>query len=346
MHIKIEGEAMKLSFEKIKEIATGAVRIEEENNSVRLYRFTKEQEELYRTTDEAFYNKTFSTAGIKLLFKTNSKKLFLKVETENFGTRKYFSVDVFADGKPVGYIDNYSDVELPHDYTTKELPVGDFCKDFLLNEGEKTICIYLPWSAKTMIKELSVDDNAYVAAVKPEKKLLAFGDSITHGYDALRPSNRYVSKLAEALGAEEFNKGIGGERFFPPLSELKEDFVPDYITVAYGTNDWNSVDAKTFQKNCREFYENLSKNYPESKIFAITPIWRKEMYEEREFGAFENVELFIKDAVSDLKNVKVIRGFDFVPKEEKYFADLILHPNDEGFVHYYKNLYSQIKSVI
>ena len=41
-----------------------------------------------------------------------------------------------------------------------------------------------------------------------------------------------------------------------------------------------------FEKKCKEFYVTLSKNYPDSKIFAITPIWRKDYLNEK--GAFEN----------------------------------------------------------
>lgn len=40
---------MQLGIEEIKKIAAGAVRVEEENGVVRLYRFTKEQEEVYKT---------------------------------------------------------------------------------------------------------------------------------------------------------------------------------------------------------------------------------------------------------------------------------------------------------
>ena len=34
------------------------------------------------------------------------------------------------------------------------------------------------------------------------------------------------------------------------------------------------------------------------------------------------------------------------PKDEKYFADLRLHPNDDGFEYYEKNLYDKIKKYI
>ena len=333
---------MKLSFNQIKELVTGAVRVEEENGSVRLYRFTKEQEELYKLTNQDFYNKTFSTAGIRLLFKTDSKNLFLKVITSRSTSRTYFSFDVFVDGKSVGCMDNFSDAQLPQDYTKADLPIGEASKSFWLGEGVKTVCVYLPWSVGVEVKEISVDDGAFVEALKPQKKLLAYGDSITHGYDALRPSERYIAKLADMLGAEEFNKAIGGEKFFAKLAKLKDLFVPDYITVAYGTNDWSKTDEASFMYNCREFYTNIRQNYPDAKIFAITPIWRKDFKEKTEFGAFEKVEENIRSIVKDIENIEVISGFDFVPKDEKYFADLRLHPNDEGFRHYFENLSEKV----
>lgn len=335
---------MELGFDKIKEIVTGGVRIEEENGSIKLYRFTKEQEELYRVTSQEFYGKSLSAAGIKLSFQTDSKSLSLKLTTAQGSSRKYFSVDVVVDGKPLGYLDNFSDVALPADYTKLEFPLGTFEKSFSLGEGIKTVCVHLPWSASASIDKITVDDGAFIEGVKPKKKLLAFGDSITQGYDALRPSNRYIAKLSDKLDAEEFNKAIGGERFFPELAKLKDSFVPDYITVAYGTNDWNYTDEETFKTNCKAFYSNLRENYPNSKIFAITPIWRKDMNEKRVFGDFKNVEVYIKDAVKDFENITVISGFDFVPKDETYFGDLRLHPNDKGFECYFENIYNKIAS--
>ena len=129
-------ENMKLSFDKIKDITTGAVSYKEENGMLVLKRFTDEQEELYRITNEDFYTKTFSTAGIKFHFKTDSKKLFLKFKTERSSSRKYFSTDVFVNGRFIGCVDNFSDMELPHNYTKLEFPMGEFSKEFDLGEGE------------------------------------------------------------------------------------------------------------------------------------------------------------------------------------------------------------------
>jgi len=76
-----------------------------------------------------------------------------------------------------------SNVEIPPMYATMDLPLGNFSKNIYLGDGEKTVCVYLPWSVKTLFDEISVDDNSFIEAIKPEKKLLVFGDSITQGYD-------------------------------------------------------------------------------------------------------------------------------------------------------------------
>ncbi|MBE6623869.1 MAG: SGNH/GDSL hydrolase family protein [Ruminococcaceae bacterium] len=337
---------MKLNLEQLKEITTGAINIKQENGRFTFSRFTAEQQKLYQLTNFDFYNKSQSTSGIKLSFITDSKSLFIKFKTSAATSRKYFSLDVLIDKKTVDYIDNFSDAVLPQNYTKTEYVLGEFSKKFILGDGEKTVCVHLPWSVKTAIEEISLDDNSFLKGIKPDKKLLAFGDSITQGYDALRPSNRYVSKLAEKLGAEEFNKGIGGERFFPKLARLKEPFTPDYITVAYGTNDWSHIDRITFKAKCKSFYENLSQSYPYAKIFSITPIWRKDRNEFRIFGAFEKVEEYIREAVDPIENITVISGYDLVPEDENCFADLRLHPNDNGFEYYEKNLYDKIKNII
>lgn len=333
---------MKLTYEQISAICQGAVRSAKTENGVGLYRFTEEQEEIYKRVSEDFYKKSRATAGVKLCFETDSSALFLCVNVKRASSRQYFSIDVMVNGEPVGYLDNFSDIEIPQAYATIRCLQGKFSKQFALGEGTKQVCLYLPWSMEVEIQELSLDDGAWIKPIKAAKKLLAFGDSITQGYDALRPSNRYAAKLAEALGAEEVNKGIGGERFFPELAETQESFEPDYITVAYGSNDWSKSEEDEFKEKCQAFYAALNRNYPNARIFAITPIWRKDYTAEKMFGPFHKVSEDIENIVKEFENITCIHGFEFVPQEEKYFADLRLHPNDEGFEEYFRSLYREI----
>ncbi len=77
------------------------------------------------------------------------------------------------------------------------------------------------------------------------------------------------------------NKGVGGEVFFPELIMGKDEYNPDCVIVAYGTNDWKRRNKEQFTKNCNEFFNKLVNKYSRAKIFAITPIWRKNHNEDR-----------------------------------------------------------------
>lgn len=339
---------MRLNIEQIKNITVGAVRITEEQDGFHFYRYTEEQDRFYFERDKefsGFYAKSHATSGMRMVFKTDGRSVAVKGKVLKGTSRSYYSVDVFVNGSAVGYVDNFSGAEMPENFTLYQGELGEFQGSFDLGDGVKEVCIYLPWSVITVISSIEIEGATFVEGIKRDRTLVAFGDSITQGYDALRPSMRYASVLADRLGADEINKAIGGEITVPELAGMREEFTPDYITVAYGTNDWSLRPEPDFKARCREFYLTLSKTYPDSKIFAITPIWRADFEGERKFGAFGLVEGDIAEAVADLDNVTLIRGFDLVPHDKKHYADLRLHPNDSGFAYYGENLYREIKAV-
>ena len=341
---------MKLSFEQIKSVTCGAVRITQKDGIIRFYRFTEEQEALYKpyreVTQSDYYAKTFATGNIRLAFHTDSRRLSLEILTEKGVTRSFFDLEVLVDGKCVGTINNHKDTPFPAGNPKIKCPLGEFQKEISLGQGEKLVEIYLPWSVTTALKGLTLDDGSFVTPVKRPKTLLIFGDSITQGYDVHSISRHYTNRLAEALQADPVSKAIGGEIFFPPLAEAKDDLKPDYITVSYGSNDFSKTDGSTFDADCKAFYTALRKHYPNAKIFALTPIWRADENKETAFGPFHTVEQRIRAAVADIPDVTVIRGYDFVPHDTELFSDLRLHPNDEGFVYYFQNLWKELQKAL
>ena len=75
---------MKLTFEQIKNITTGAVKVTEKDGKVSFARFTDEQVQLYdrvcREKNSSLNTRCRAAAGIRLRFKTNSQKLKMIVE--------------------------------------------------------------------------------------------------------------------------------------------------------------------------------------------------------------------------------------------------------------------------
>ena len=335
---------MKLSFDQLKSIIQGAAYLSEEENGLQPHRFNKEEEAYYCATTHA--KKAFSSASVQAVFKTDADKLILKANVSTGSTRSYFSFDVYVNDVFTAEFKNFDHEKMTLPYTGAKCPLGDFSWELSMEKGEKTIRIVFPFSSKVIISEFTLENATFVEPVRRSKTMLMYGDSITHGYDALNPSRAYAPQLAHALDAYVINKAIGGEIFQPELSAIKNDISPDYITVAYGTNDWSKCTEEVFLANCKGFYQNLKNNYPDARIFAITPIWREDMDKETACGLFDDARKAIHSICEEIGGITVIDGFNFVPQETELYADLRLHPTNEGFDFYAKNLICEIKKHI
>lgn len=331
---------MKLSYDTICALAHGIDYTEKENGNVIFSRFSKQERECLS------YGKdnSFSTSGVRLEFETDCTYLKISVcnEHSNPHGRNFYSYDIYCNDNMIGQIKNYN-VEPSYPY--KEYSLDDRHKIFKFPVGIKKICVYFPWSVKGMIKEIEINDGAIIKHIIKAKKMIMYGDSITQGYDSKCPSLSYASKLADMLNANAINKGIGGSVFMPMLTKIKNDFPPDLITVAYGTNDWNCSDFNSFNLRCESFFENLLKNYPQTPIFLIAPVWRADGGEQRKFGDFSQMAQKYRELSDMHKNIHFINGFDFIPHNKKYYRDGYLHPNDKGFEFYAKELAEYFKKI-
>lgn len=328
---------MQLSFDKIRQITTGAAFTKVIDGKMYFYRFSDLQLKAYReqTRSADFVRKSLATSGVRFEFSTNSTTLAFKGNAAVGSSRKFFYFDVYVNKAMVAH------------FGSDNVDTFDFNYTVELGEGNKDVTVYLPWSASIALEALEVDDASIVAPMPRKPKMISFGDSITQGYDAIYPSLSYASILADKMGVEAFNKAIGGEMFCPYLLEKAEPIDPDYITVAYGTNDWSKAKREVFEADCKEFYEKLSALYPRAKIFAITPIWRGDYLKRAdEKGEFKTIAEYIEKVCEPLENVIVIDGFDLTPRLPEFYSDLRLHPNDIGFTLHGNNLYEKIRKYL
>lgn len=333
---------MKISYDIIQKLAFGVEYIEAQETRVIFSRFSKDE----RHALNYGMDKSFATAGVRLEFETDSRYLRVAVCTEkaNPERRNFYSFDVCVNGQLIGQIKNFdADPLFPY----PEYPLSDREQTFFLGIGAKKICIYFPWSVQGMIREIEVDDGASVVPVVKKRKILMYGDSITQGYDAGKSSASYASKLTDQLDADGINKGIGGSIFLPALATVKGNISsPDLVTVAYGTNEWRGSEYQPFKERCESFFENLVKNYPNTPVVVISPIWRADCAENHKLGDFSTVADVLHKVSAGYRQLHFIDGIDFVPKDTAFFRDGYLHPNDEGFEKFADALIKNIQKLL
>lgn len=326
-----------MTFKQIKAATFGVARVEEKEGKIFLYRFTREQEEMYKNRITDHYFRTFATAGVSLEFDTDSENLTLSVEISDANCGCFFCHSIFVDGVKVG--------ELSGEIEKGQKSIS-FNESFDLGEKYlKRVKILFPWSVCSVIKEIRLNDGSKFIPFKKKNRVIMFGDSITHGYVSEKPENSYASRIAEKLEADTINKGIGGEIFCPELAFWADDFEPDIITVAYGTNDWNSSSKRYFEQTSLKFFENLRKSYPKAKILALAPIWRTDINDVKSVGSLTSVADCFYQIAEKIDNMIVIDCIDFVPHDAEFYFDSV-HPNDDGFKHYADGLWKEIKKNI
>ena len=324
---------MILDLNEVKEIVCGAVKIEEREGFFEFDRMNDIQRENQIGHGE-FLRRARSTSCVRLAMITDS-------ETLSFDFKF-----IIAAPYPAGFFDIYVNGAMISHQGSENEETGSVKVD--LGKGTKRVEVYFPWARRAMIRNLTVDDGAEIKPLKRPLKLLAYGDSITHGTLSIYPSLTYICRLASLLNADIVcSKGIGGDVFSDRIISSPDDVSPDIITVAYGSNDWGKSDPQDAAKAVRRFLSRLRSAYPDAKIFVITPIWRADFEKQTQFSfGTDGMDGFIRENAKGIYDIIFINGWNMVPHLPEFFSDGFLHPNDLGHGIYAQNLYKEISKYL
>ena len=307
----------RLTFDEIKAITFGAVKITEEENGIHFFKCTDKQNEAWKALSEVLGTRALTTTGVHMEFYTDSKTLrFSFIQGGKF--------DIWIDGV------------LMHKINMGEFREAGTVPEIALGDGEKRVMVALPSHSTGVLSFVEVDDGAFVRPAEFKTKMLFIGDSITQGYNADYDSLSFAYRTAMYFDAEYVIQGIGGA-FFHETTFDEIPFDADTVIIAYGTNDFGR--SKTIEElydHADKFLAQVKAYYDGKRLVALTPIWRADD-QDRACGSFKLVCDTVKQ-VAEKNGFEVVDGMTLVPHITEFFRDAHLHPNDLGFGLYAENL--------
>ncbi len=226
-----------------------------------LYRFKK----YYAETSYAGYyssERAVASSGITVRFKTTSPTVKLYFE-ENLTLGPdifWHTFDVYKNGEFQFDAQGWNiDLDNPtQELTEWEITLPTFSMvDFLRME------ILTGFS----LEPISKDKPVYVA----------IGNSITHGMgiDSFSTRKTYPHRVADSLGYELYNWGIGGSKITDTVMDnFTTGLDPNLVTVLWGYNDVHSfaaaeeMDTKTYPMY-EKLLDRLATSFPDACIMAI-----------------------------------------------------------------------------
>ena len=182
----------------IEQISFGKISIEEKENGLFFRRTSDKVSHAFFERSDDLGEKTYASACVNFDFYTDSKTIKLEYcDVIKGSSRKWYYFDVVVNGALKVHTGNA-------DFTENNSGEVVVNLDGKLNR----VTIYSPMLVGYTLKSLSFDDGSKIIPVVKKCKILALGDSITHGYDEIYPSFAYTNLIARYFDAEVINQAL------------------------------------------------------------------------------------------------------------------------------------------
>ena len=121
------------------------------------------------------------------------------------------------------------------------------------------------------------------------------------------------------------------------IDESLVSYHPDFIIIAYGTNDYARYDTrKEFETYVPAYLEKLTRLFPDTKMLAVLPIYRNdENHQSREKYrdyTLDDARQILLDTYAGYDNIRVLKETG-IPHIPEVFIEDYLHPNELGFTY-------------
>ena len=313
---------MRLSYEDIKKITFGAVNTECREDGIHFFKCTAKQTEAFYALDQTLGYRSLTTTGVRLDFHTDSKTLKFRMPTGAI-------CDLMIDGLFRAQYRAREDGAIEENVLLTD-PIG---------KTADTVRVTLAFHGHQIgtLDYIELDDGAAVTPHTFDKKILFIGDSITQGHKSSCDTRSFAWLITNHYNANSVINGIGGAYFHTSVFDTS-DFDPDWVFIAYGTNDWNKYpDDEVMFSQVRGFFDLVKEAYGDKKVFVISPIWRARANGEIMGDRF-HMRRRALEAEAAARGFIPVDGLKLVPPVPACYSDTYTHPNDLGFAYYYENL--------
>jgi hypothetical protein len=263
------------------ELLRGAAETEQTARGLRPHRLPARVREQF--PDGQLLSMQSQPSGVRLVFTTTAGRLDLVTHPTRIAypgaDRPRGRIDVHVDGELAArdVLDGGDriDVDLatggttfhagpPHTTTVTGLPAG-----------RHRIEIWLPHNESIELIDLCAD-----APIDPDDTVrplwVHHGSSISHGSNALAPSETWPAVAARRAGVELRNLGLGGSAMVDPfLARVIRDAPADLISVKLGINVVNldAMRLRIFVPAVHGFLDTIRDGHPDVPLVLISPLF-------------------------------------------------------------------------
>lgn len=279
----------------------------------------------------------YDSAGIQVRFKTNSKKINIKVSLKvksnmnNMSSLGQSGVDIYIYHKSLKkYVFLKS---TPYD---QKLSTYEF---ELVNNPKKEFHEYilnLPLYNSILDLELFLDSDATIIPYTKhnDNNIIFYGSSIVQGGTASRAGLLYTNIISRQIDNEIFNFGFSASAFLETemaeiISKVKN---PEILVIDAEPNA--GVDNK-LKDNLEDFIKVFRNHHKETKILVCSKISYSFEYLDLEaVNRNDSNKNFMIDLVNKLRktdpNIYFVDGYDVFGKDFYEYTVDGVHPNDLG----------------
>ena len=179
----------------------------------------------------------------------------------------------------------------------------------------------------------------------PQKTLLTYGSSITHGSNALDQSHTWAALIARDLKMDLRNLGMAGSCVMEPemvdfLARMGEDGEWHAAILELGVNV-ATYDNNFITERVTNTLKQIAGRNPDKKIYVISPFYFDDDFFKR--GNGDRWRKLIPEIIQELSypNVEYINGLDCLGDVAYLCADEV-HPNIYGVQKIYERLKERI----